>query len=134
MDPSERLTYTIARVAAEISHRGASAVAALGLDTRALLVLIALWSKQPLTQRELSERLGIDRTTVVQVIDRLEADGRVARRRNPEDRRAYDVTITPGGRKVLARHGPLERARLKLVATKTRSFSKFVKLTYEPEY
>jgi DNA-binding MarR family transcriptional regulator len=59
---------------------------------------------------------------MVQTIDELEADGRVARRRNPTDRRAYDVTITPEGKRVLARaNAALQRCELEFVKDLTPS-------------
>lgn len=57
----------------------------------------------PISQHELGEQLGIDRTTMVELIDDLEAKGVVVRQRNPADRRAYSIQLTPRGRKVQKR-------------------------------
>jgi len=117
VDPTQRLTFIVARVAAEISARGAAAISGLRLDGRQLLVLMALGSQEPVSQRELGERLGIDRTTMVQTIDRLEAAGRVGRSRSPQDRRAYDVRMTAAGRRALARaNEALKRCEEEFVA------------------
>ena len=59
-------------------------------------------NEEPLTQRQLVEVLGIDRTTMVAVIDGLEAANRVTRQRVAPDRRNNKVTITDTGRAVLA--------------------------------
>jgi len=57
----------------------------------------------PISQHELGEQLGIDRTTMVELIDDLEAKGVVVRQRNPADRRAYSIQLTPRGRTVQKR-------------------------------
>jgi DNA-binding MarR family transcriptional regulator len=48
----------------------------------------------PLSQQAIGERLRIDRTTMVALIDSLERAGYVKRERNPGDRRAYVITLT----------------------------------------
>lgn len=55
-----------------------------------------------LSQQAIGERLRIDRTTMVALIDHLEQAGYVKRERNPDDRRAYVITLTPAGRKAQA--------------------------------
>ncbi len=57
----------------------------------------------PLSQQRLGERQGIDRTTMVAVVDELESAGFVERRRDPRDRRAYSLQATAAGRQVLER-------------------------------
>ncbi len=57
----------------------------------------------PVSQHELGEQLGIDRTTVVELIDHLEKQGVVDRRRNPADRRSYALHLTAKGRTVQKR-------------------------------
>lgn len=56
-----------------------------------------------LSQQAIGERLRIDRTTMVSVIDELERAGYVKRERNPGDRRAYVITLTATGRRTQAR-------------------------------
>jgi DNA-binding MarR family transcriptional regulator len=63
--------------------------------------ILTLLEEGPLSQIALSTRLNTDRTTMVGLIDELEAKGLVERRRNLHDRRLYDVTITPKGGEVL---------------------------------
>ena len=54
----------------------------------------------PLTQRELSEILVVDRSNVTGLIDRMELAGWVKRMPVPHDRRAYRVVLTPEGREL----------------------------------
>jgi DNA-binding MarR family transcriptional regulator len=56
-----------------------------------------------LSQQAIGERLRIDRTTMVSLIDDLERAGHVKRERNPDDRRAYVITLTTAGKKAQAR-------------------------------
>src|SRR5690349_15101469 len=61
-------------------------------------LLAFLWIEDGLSQVELSARSQIDRTTMGGIIDRLEKEGLVERRPHPDDRRAYQVFLTPGGK------------------------------------
>ncbi len=54
------------------------------------------------SQRELAERLGINRTIMVRLVDRLTDAGHVTRTRNPANRRSYQLSITDAGRAALA--------------------------------
>jgi DNA-binding MarR family transcriptional regulator len=45
--------------------------------------------------------MGIDRSTMVVLIDELEAKGLAKRRSRPADRRAREVAITPKGQQLL---------------------------------
>jgi DNA-binding MarR family transcriptional regulator len=56
-----------------------------------------------LSQQAIGERLRIDRTTMVALIDDLERAGYVKRERNPDDRRAYVISLTAAGRRAYAR-------------------------------
>ncbi len=76
-------------------------LAPLGLKVRHYGVLAALAEQSPVAQNALGDRLGVDRSTMVAVIDELEAAGRVVRGRNPQDRRAYHLELTDAGRAVL---------------------------------
>lgn len=56
-----------------------------------------------LSQQAIGERLRVDRTTMVALIDHLEQKRYVKRVRNPDDRRAYVITLTSAGRRAQAR-------------------------------
>jgi DNA-binding MarR family transcriptional regulator len=47
--------------------------------------------------------MGIDPSAMVSLIDDLETRGLAERRRRPGDRRAWEVAITPQGRRTLQR-------------------------------
>jgi DNA-binding MarR family transcriptional regulator len=73
------------------------ALAPHGIDGRELAVLNALADQDPLSQQETARRLGIDRTTMVALVDALENKGLVERRPHPEDRRKNVVELTGTG-------------------------------------
>ena len=75
----------------------APALAPLNVDGRLLAVLALLGAEGPALQARLAERLQVDRTTMVALVDRLEETGLVERHRDPADRRGYHVKITATG-------------------------------------
>lgn len=81
----------------------------LGIHGRHFAVLAVLGEGGPMAQVEMGERLGIDRNTVVLLLDDLEGRGLVTRRRDPRDRRAHLVSLTDAGREVLAESTALAR-------------------------
>lgn len=78
--------------------------AAVGDDTSSseFVVLDTLADADADSQRELAERLGINRTIMVRLVDRLTDAGHVVRTRNPANRRSYVLSITDAGRAALA--------------------------------
>ena len=67
-------------------------------QSRDFVVLDALADQDAHSQAEVAERLGINRTIMVRLLDRLEAAGYVTRARNPANRRSYVLSLTPEGR------------------------------------
>jgi len=83
-----------------------------GLDIRPgqFGVLVLIDANPGLNQSELGEAMGVDRSTVVAVIDKLEERGLVVRRSAPNDRRSYALELTAAGCSLLARLRPLVAA------------------------
>jgi DNA-binding MarR family transcriptional regulator len=61
-------------------------------------ILSALEASDGLSQKGLSEACGIDAPTITRVLDRLEAQGFVKRRRDTDDRRVVRVELSGKGR------------------------------------
>jgi MarR family transcriptional regulator for hemolysin len=61
------------------------------------LVLISLKSRGGGNQRELAEVIGIQGATLTHHLNAMESAGLVTRRRNPQNRRAHIVELTPAG-------------------------------------
>jgi DNA-binding MarR family transcriptional regulator len=66
------------------------------------LVLITFSRHGELPMRTIGQRLMVHPTSVTNIIDRLERQGLVTRRPNPEDGRGTLAGITPEGRSVVA--------------------------------
>ena len=75
----------------------------LGISKPALVVLVALAAEGPLRQARVSERTGIDKATLVALLNELEDRGLARRAPDPSDRRAHAVSVTPEGRRLLDR-------------------------------
>ncbi|MBD3147482.1 MarR family winged helix-turn-helix transcriptional regulator [Microbispora bryophytorum] len=94
---SGRLSFLLGRLYMRALDLEARRLEALGVTVKQQAVLALLADEGPMTQQHLGQRLGIDRTTVVTVVDGLEQARLVERRRSPADRRAYLLTLTPDG-------------------------------------
>jgi DNA-binding MarR family transcriptional regulator len=86
------------------SHtRTADALKSVGLTPALFAVLNVLGAREGAIQQRLSADMGIDPSAMVTLVDELEAGGLAKRRRRPGDRRAWEVAITPKGRRTLER-------------------------------
>jgi MarR family transcriptional regulator, lower aerobic nicotinate degradation pathway regulator len=74
-----------------------------GLSPRAWGVLSTLVESGPLTQIDLANATGTDRTAMTYLLDELERRGLVERVRNPGDRRSYLIHLTPAGERLRAK-------------------------------
>lgn len=100
---SERLTYLLKRALVDLEDLHAEHLAPVGVSGRELGVLLLLESKGPESQQQTARRLGVDRTTMVGLLDGLEVKGLVARRADTGDRRRNVVELTDAGQTTLAR-------------------------------
>lgn len=74
-----------------------------GLDLRDHIILSALDKTPGLTQVELAKTLGLDKTTLMSQLDRLERQSLIVRRPDPSDRRARIPELTRAGVRVRAK-------------------------------
>lgn len=72
-----------------------------GLTPRQLAVLMTVAQNEGLSQTGLVDRTGIDRSTLADIVRRMQRKGILQRRRTREDARAYAVKLTEEGRRVL---------------------------------
>lgn len=91
------LSYLLRQATLRVQERVADALAEHGMRPPHNAVLSML-ADGPLAQIALATQLQTDRTTMVAIIDDLEAWQLVERRRNLHDRRAHDVSLTELGR------------------------------------
>lgn len=80
-----------------------------------LLVLVD--RNEGLSQIALARALGIDRSTLVPILDRLQARDLLVRRPSPTDGRTHALALTPAGEKALARFARLVRAHERRIAS-----------------
>ncbi|GAB1821458.1 MarR family winged helix-turn-helix transcriptional regulator [Herbidospora sp. RD11066] len=76
-------------------------IAADGAGPRDLVLLDTLADQPVGSQQELAVHLGINRTIMVKLIDRLSGEGLVVRTVNPANRRSQMISVTSRGREVL---------------------------------
>ena len=74
--------------------------APLGITGRQLALLVLFGDGPAQSQQDGAARLGVDRTTMVALVDELEAKGLVRREVAPGDRRKRLVTLTSEGERV----------------------------------
>ena len=105
MPPARKLSRRAGFLLAQLgthAHRGfAERLAELELHPRHFGMLSHLAASEGQSQQAISVALGIHRSAMVALVDDLEQRGLAERRRDPADRRAYSLYLTPKGREVL---------------------------------
>jgi DNA-binding MarR family transcriptional regulator len=87
-------------------RRFAEALEPFGLHPRHFGVMTVLDARPGTTQQELADNSRVDRSSMVAVLDELEAHGFAERRPDPDDRRKRSIHLTPEG------HGKLKEMRV----------------------
>jgi DNA-binding MarR family transcriptional regulator len=106
--PGCALTLLLLDAARAVEARAEHALAEVGLSLAKLGALRHLvLASEPLTLTQLAERHCCGKSNVTQLIDRLEADGFVARTVDPSDRRNVRAALTPSGRAAYERASAL---------------------------
>jgi DNA-binding MarR family transcriptional regulator len=112
-EPAPELTrYLPFLMRRAFAHVSANAVRST--QARDFAVLASLAEHEVSSQQQLAERLEINRTIMVKLIDRLQDAGYVTRTRNPANRRSYVLSLTDPGRATLdeMRRSVLQRDEL----------------------
>jgi DNA-binding MarR family transcriptional regulator len=97
------LGYLLKHAHLQFDTAQSRALESFGLDPRSLGVLRVLASREPTSQQEVAHLLGVDRTTMVALLDSLEQQGIVSRRPSTGDRRRNVIELTSEGSDVYAR-------------------------------
>ena len=111
-DPALRLWVALARAYRAIEAHAAADVARHGLTVAEFGILEALHHKGRLLLGALGQTILVSSGGITFLVDRLERRGLVAREQCPDDRRARYATLTPEGRRFIARIFPEHAARL----------------------
>ena len=115
------LTWLLHRAAQNMRTALDEAAQAHGLSgARDWLVLSALSAGPRQTQLALAHSLGVDKTTMTSLLDRMEARGLITRCTDSHDRRARIPELTAEGRRVASEvTGARDRVEAALLATFT---------------
>lgn len=91
------ITWLLHRAAQRMHAATGEQAEARGINLREYIVLSSLHKTPDLTQIEMGKALGLDKTTLMSQLDRLERSGLVVRRSDPRDRRLRIPEITEAG-------------------------------------
>lgn len=94
--------FLLRKVSAASFEAFSAITAEYGLHPMHFGMLSILASDGPISQQELSQRTGVDPSTMVARNDVLEELGLIERRRSETDRRSYQILLTKKGEKTLA--------------------------------
>ncbi|MFC9298022.1 MarR family winged helix-turn-helix transcriptional regulator [Streptomyces sp. NPDC057011] len=100
--PPQRLGLLLAWHGSVTQTRMKKALSTAGLTPRHAMTLMHL-EDGPISQRALAERLEVDPSVLVGILNDLEGDGLAERRRDPADRRRHNVAITEAGATALGK-------------------------------
>jgi DNA-binding MarR family transcriptional regulator len=100
--PVHRAGALLDHLARRVRVRSEAVLAPLGLRPRHLVALTVLRHRGDCTQQGLAATLEMDGTNIVGLLNELEAEKLIERRRSPEDRRRHVVELTDAGAKQLA--------------------------------
>jgi len=101
--------YLLARLGEKSRRRFHRALEPEGLHPRHFGVMTMVAAHPGMSQQELHEKTAIDPSSMVAVIDELEALGLAERRPHPEDRRVRTIFLTDLGEQKLERVRALAR-------------------------
>lgn len=99
----ELLGFHLRRAQISVFSRFGRAIARDGVTPGQFGILAVIGANNGLTQSALSKAVGVERSTMVAVIDGLEGKKLVERRPSPDDRRSYALVLTADGKALLAR-------------------------------
>lgn len=96
--PDRSIGYLVRDVHRAFYRMLQNRITAYGVTMGHWFFLRALWDEDGLTQRELSQRVGMMEPTTVTALNSMERRGLVERVRNPHDRRKVNIFLTAKGR------------------------------------
>jgi MarR family transcriptional regulator, organic hydroperoxide resistance regulator len=82
----------------------------LGLTYSQYAVMLILWQQEAVSMGSLCEQLHLDSGTLSPLLKRLEKQGRVTRRRRPEDERTLEIACTEQGRALREKAKAVQRS------------------------
>ncbi len=91
------LAALFSRIAVKLRAAEEPILAAHDLSMWEYITLYRLAGRPAASQATLAQSVGYDKTRIISVLDKLQAEGLIDRQPDPADRRAHLVQITPAG-------------------------------------
>jgi len=88
-----QLCFAIYEAGSQLTKLYSKALQPYGLTYPQYLVLLALWEKDNLTLKELGDRLNLGTGTLTPMINRMDSNGWVKKKRSIEDERKILITL-----------------------------------------
>jgi DNA-binding MarR family transcriptional regulator len=101
--------FLLKRLGFAAKQRSVDEYERIGLNPYHFAILALLDAGAPGTQAEIADALGYDRGTLVGLLDELEEQALIERKRCPDDRRRHLVRLTGEGKKTLGKLRALSR-------------------------
>src|SRR5258708_1527306 len=100
-DRGDGIAYLLVQLGFHMARKFSERLAPLGLEPRQVGMLTRLAANEGRSQQAIGELMGLNPTRMVFLVDELEKQGLVERRRNPADRRSPALYLTDHGRETL---------------------------------
>jgi len=94
----ETVGFVLAQVCKAHRNRTDATLKQINLHVGQEMILIRLWRTEGVTQSQLVEQLCVEPPTVTKMLQRMEQEGLLQRRADPEDARVSRVFLTDQGR------------------------------------
>ncbi|HHY35349.1 MAG TPA: winged helix-turn-helix transcriptional regulator [Firmicutes bacterium] len=114
----KQIEELLRHVAFIIKKRGRDILSDFGITNPQFNALLVLDSHPDITMGELCERLYLACSTATDLIDRMEKNGLLERRRDPEDRRVIRLRTMPKAKEVIEQVIQARRRYVKSILTK----------------
>ena len=101
------LCFATQRAARALARRFDEVLRPVGLTSGQFSLLMSLNRPRPAGMGAVASLLAVDRTTLTAALKPLERRGLVAVAADPDDKRGRLLTLTPAGRRLLARATPI---------------------------
>ncbi len=99
-DATRHICFNLGKVMRRVHGYYQTRLAPFGLTPSQYFVLGVLWHEEGITLSDLGDRVAVDASTLTGIVDRMEREGLVQRRPDPEDRRAIRVLLTDRAREI----------------------------------
>lgn len=97
-DYTDTVSYVFVQAAKAHRNHAREKLSERGLHIGQEILLFQLWEDDGLSQSELADRLNVEPPAVNKMVKRMESDGLIERRSDPDDSRVSRVFLTEEGR------------------------------------